>query len=84
MSGAVEQPLELGLADIRAMPRRTVPVTLECAGTGRARLTPRPLSQPWLVEAVGTAEWTGEVENNYARSLTLADAGRQERANVSK
>ena len=32
---------------------------MECAGNGRARLTPRPVSQPWLVEAVGTAEWTG-------------------------
>ena len=36
-----------------------MPVTLECAGNGRARLHPRPVSQPWLVEAVGTAEWTG-------------------------
>jgi DMSO/TMAO reductase YedYZ molybdopterin-dependent catalytic subunit len=34
-------------------------VTLECAGNGRARLSPRPVSQPWLQEAVGTAEWTG-------------------------
>ena len=32
---------------------------MECAGNGRARLEPRPISQPWLVEAVGTAEWTG-------------------------
>jgi DMSO/TMAO reductase YedYZ molybdopterin-dependent catalytic subunit len=34
-------------------------VTLECAGNGRARLNPRPLSNPWLFEAIGTAEWTG-------------------------
>jgi DMSO/TMAO reductase YedYZ molybdopterin-dependent catalytic subunit len=34
-------------------------VTLECAGNGRARLSPRALSQPWLLEAVGTSEWTG-------------------------
>ena len=32
---------------------------MECAGNGRARLSPRPISQPWLGEAVGTAEWTG-------------------------
>jgi DMSO/TMAO reductase YedYZ molybdopterin-dependent catalytic subunit len=37
----------------------TLTVTMECAGNGRARLHPRPLSQPWLTEAVGTAEWTG-------------------------
>ena len=34
-------------------------VTMECAGNGRARLDPRPVSQPWLDEAVGTAAWTG-------------------------
>ena len=33
---------------------------MECAGNGRARLTPRPVSQPWLAEAVGTARWTGD------------------------
>jgi DMSO/TMAO reductase YedYZ molybdopterin-dependent catalytic subunit len=32
---------------------------MECAGNGRAALTPRPVSQPWLTGAVGTADWTG-------------------------
>jgi DMSO/TMAO reductase YedYZ molybdopterin-dependent catalytic subunit len=59
VGGRVRHPLELSLADIRDMPSQTLPVTLECAGNGRARLSPRPLSQPWLVEAVSTAEWTG-------------------------
>jgi sulfane dehydrogenase subunit SoxC len=36
-----------------------VPVTMECAGNGRARMQPRPVSQPWLGEAVGTAVWVG-------------------------
>ncbi|HEY8135809.1 MAG TPA: sulfite oxidase [Candidatus Limnocylindrales bacterium] len=52
-------PLELTYDEIRALPRTTVPVTLECAGNGRARLSPRPLSNPWLNEAIGTAEWSG-------------------------
>lgn len=59
LEGLVERPLELTLNDLRARPRRTVPVTLECAGNGRARLTPRPLSNPWLLEAIGTAVWGG-------------------------
>ena len=59
LDGLVERPLDLSLADLRSLPRRTVPVTLECAGNGRARLQPRPLSNPWLLEAIGTAEWTG-------------------------
>jgi len=32
---------------------------MECAGNGRARLEPRPASQPWLLEAVGTGRWRG-------------------------
>jgi DMSO/TMAO reductase YedYZ molybdopterin-dependent catalytic subunit len=59
VGGLVRRPLELSLDDIRALPQRTAAVTMECAGNGRARLSPRPLSQPWLVEAVSTAEWTG-------------------------
>ncbi|GAA4592350.1 sulfite oxidase [Planotetraspora phitsanulokensis] len=59
VGGRVGTDLTLGLAELKELPRRTVRVTMECAGNGRARLDPRPVSQPWLVEAVGTAEWTG-------------------------
>jgi len=54
-----ERPLRLTLGDLRARPRTSQPVTLECAGNGRALFESRPLSQPWLLEAVGTAEWSG-------------------------
>ncbi len=59
IDGAVERTLSLSLPDLRAMPAETRPVTLECAGNGRALLAPRPVSQPWLTEAVSTGEWTG-------------------------
>jgi DMSO/TMAO reductase YedYZ molybdopterin-dependent catalytic subunit len=59
IGGAVERPFTLTMDEIRAMPARTEAVTMECAGNGRARLHPRPISQPWLYEAIGTAEWTG-------------------------
>jgi len=59
VGGEVERPRSLSLADIRARPAVTSQVTFECAGNGRAQLSPRPISQPWLVEAVGSAEWTG-------------------------
>jgi sulfane dehydrogenase subunit SoxC len=108
IGGSVEHPLSLTLDEIRAMPARTLAVTLECAGNGRALLEPRPLSQPWLREAVGTAEWTGtplapllaaagpradgvevvltgldrgiqgDVEHDYARSLSLEEAMRDD------
>jgi len=59
IGGLVKRPLTLSLDEITSRPATTLAVTLECAGNGRARLSPRPLSQPWLAEAVGNAEWTG-------------------------
>ena len=59
VTGNVERQLSLSLDEIRARTARTIPVTMECAGNGRARLFPRPISNPWLNEAIGTAEWTG-------------------------
>lgn len=59
VDGRVARPLVLSLDDLRAMPAVTAAVTMECAGNGRALLEPRPASQPWLLEAVGTGEWTG-------------------------
>jgi DMSO/TMAO reductase YedYZ molybdopterin-dependent catalytic subunit len=59
VGGHVDRPLRLSIEDLRARPAVTTPVTLECAGNGRALLSPRPVSQPWLDGAVGTAAWTG-------------------------
>src|SRR5688572_2063876 len=108
VGGRTERALELSLEDLRARDAVTAPVTMECAGNGRARLDPRPVSQPWLAEAIGTAEWTGTplapllaeagllddalevvftgldrgveggAEQVYERSLTLADAQRDD------
>jgi sulfane dehydrogenase subunit SoxC len=108
VGGHVRRELELGLDEIRARPFVRRSVTMECAGNGRALLAPRALSQPWLFEAVGTAEWggtslrplleeagigdgavevlfggidrgvEGEIEQNYERSLPLAEALRDE------
>jgi DMSO/TMAO reductase YedYZ molybdopterin-dependent catalytic subunit len=59
IGGAVRRPLRLSLDDLTGRPAVTSRVLLECAGNGRARYEPRPVSQPWLLEAVGSAEWTG-------------------------
>jgi sulfane dehydrogenase subunit SoxC len=59
IDGHVEHPLVLDMAALLERPQVTLAVTLECAGNGRATLDPRPVSQPWLDEAVGTARWTG-------------------------
>ena len=75
LGGLVERPLTLSLADLRARPAVTAAVTMECAGNGRASLSPRPVSQPWLLEAVGTAEWTGT-----PLAPLIADCGLREEA----
>ena len=59
VSGAVERPLELTYAQLRELPARTLPVTLECAGNGRAFLEPKAKGVQWQLGAVSTAEWTG-------------------------
>jgi len=108
VAGKVRTPLSLSVGDLEERPAVTARITMECAGNGRARLTPRPISQPWLQEAVGTAEWTGtplapileeasldrdavelvftgadhgiqgDIEQDYERSLSVADAMRGE------
>jgi sulfane dehydrogenase subunit SoxC len=59
IGGSVSRSLTLSLAELTSRPARTITVTLECAGNGRTLMSPRAISQPWLLEAVGTAEWTG-------------------------
>ncbi len=59
VTGCVEREVTLGLDDLAAMAQHTMRVTLECAGNGRAANEPRPVSQPWLDGAVGTADWSG-------------------------
>jgi DMSO/TMAO reductase YedYZ molybdopterin-dependent catalytic subunit len=59
VDGRVGTELSLDLDALRALPSHEVIATMECAGNGRARLAPRPVSQPWLLEAVGTGRWRG-------------------------
>ena len=49
VDGSVVQSLSLDLDALRARPQVSMAVTLECAGNGRALLTPRP-GQPTLAE----------------------------------
>lgn len=59
VEGEVERPLSLSLADLMALPPRSLAVTLECAGNGRARMRPPPGGTPWEWDAVSTARFTG-------------------------
>ncbi|MFL6354610.1 MAG: anti-sigma factor antagonist [Bryobacteraceae bacterium] len=57
--GLVERPLSLSLRDLMKLPSQAQFVTLECAGNGRALLSPRVNGEQWNLGAVSTAEWTG-------------------------
>ncbi len=59
IDGDVERPLVLTLDALARMPSRTIPVTLECAGNGRAFYDPPVAGVQWRKGAVGTARWTG-------------------------
>src|SRR3954468_22164485 len=73
LDGQVGRELSLSLEELRSRPSVTQAVTMECAGNGRAQLSPRPLSQPWLLEAVGTAEWTGVPLRDLLSEAGLSD-----------
>ena len=73
IDGLVETPLSLDLEAIKSRPQVSSVVTLECAGNGRAQLLPRPVSQPWLSEAVGTARWTGTPLASLLREAGIDD-----------
>jgi sulfane dehydrogenase subunit SoxC len=77
IAGNVERPRSLSLDELHAMPRVTQAVTLECAGNGRALLSPRAVSQPWLLEAVGNAEWTGTPLRDLLAAAGLPDGAEQ-------
>lgn len=46
VTGLVERPLSLSLADLQAMPQRALTAFIECAGNGRTRFEPVPDGTP--------------------------------------
>jgi DMSO/TMAO reductase YedYZ molybdopterin-dependent catalytic subunit len=73
VAGCVQQSVSLTLDEIKKLPQRTLRVTLECAGNGRAAMSPRYPSMPWVHEAVSTAEWTGTPLRYLLDRAGLAD-----------
>jgi DMSO/TMAO reductase YedYZ molybdopterin-dependent catalytic subunit len=59
VGGAVARPFTLTLADLLALPARTFPATLECAGNDRTGFDPLPSGEPWGAGAVSTGVWRG-------------------------
>ncbi|HEV2235831.1 MAG TPA: sulfite oxidase [Ktedonobacterales bacterium] len=77
VGGAVARPLTLTLDALRALPCRTLTVTLECAGNGRTAMRPPAEGEPWGFGAVSTAEWTGVPLVAVLRAAGVADGTRE-------
>jgi len=77
VDGLVSRPLSLTLDEVKERPAVTMAVTMEYAGNGRALLNPRAVSQPWLLEAVGTAEWTGTPLRGILEEAGIADRAKE-------
>lgn len=76
VDGDVERPLRLTMADLRRMPSVSLPVTLECAGNGRAFFEPPVAGVQWQRGAVGNARWTGVRLSEVLKSAGLKPSGR--------
>jgi DMSO/TMAO reductase YedYZ molybdopterin-dependent catalytic subunit len=59
IGGLDGRALELSLADLQALPPRTISATLECAGNNRTGFAPLPQGEPWGAGAVSTGKWGG-------------------------
>ena len=76
ISGEVEKPVTLRLADLARMERHTVTNTLECAGNGRAFQQPHVPGVQWQKGAVGTARFTGPRLSEVLRRAGVKPAGK--------
>ena len=59
IGGLVERSQSFTVRDLQNMRSKTLVVTLECAGNGRARFDRPTEGEKWALGAVSTAEWTG-------------------------
>jgi DMSO/TMAO reductase YedYZ molybdopterin-dependent catalytic subunit len=60
VTGLVDRPLQLSIADLKKLPSFTTASMLECAGSGRSAFQPKASGTPWLeTGGMGCPRWTG-------------------------
>lgn len=77
IAGEVERPYELTYDQFLALPSRSLRVTMECAGNGRASLRPTTPGDQWQYGAVSTAEWTGVSLGTVLAAAGLTSSARE-------
>jgi DMSO/TMAO reductase YedYZ molybdopterin-dependent catalytic subunit len=76
VTGEVEKPLTLNLADLGKIESHTVINTLECAGNGRAFHHPSVPGIQWQRGAVGTARFSGPRLRDLLQRAGVKTAGK--------
>lgn len=77
IEGEVGTALQLTYGEMIEMESRTLTVTMECAGNGRAFLTPSASGAQWERGAAGNAEWTGVLLSEVLRRAGLKNSVRE-------
>src|SRR5207245_4778669 len=76
ISGEVERPFTLSLAELRKFESHDVTNTLECAGNGRAFQKPHVPGVQWQRGAVGTARFAGPRLRDVRMRAGLRETGK--------
>jgi DMSO/TMAO reductase YedYZ molybdopterin-dependent catalytic subunit len=76
ISGEVENPLTLSLADLKKLEPHSVINTLECAGNGRAFQQPHVPGVQWERGAVGTARFSGPRMRDLLQRARVKSTGK--------
>lgn len=73
--GPADRGRSLGLADLEALPSRTLVAVLECAGNGRRYNDPSVKGVPWGQGAVSNGEWSGPSLADVLEAAGVPEAG---------
>src|SRR5207302_4953811 len=77
ISGEVDKPLTLSLAELEKIESHSVTNTLECAGNGRAFQNPHVPGIQWQRGAVGNARFTGPRLRDLLERAGVKPTGKQ-------
>lgn len=77
--GHVKKPLQLSHQELMDLPPKTLAVTLECAGNGRALYNPPApfIKVPWTHHAVSNALWTGVPLEKILRTAGVGSGSKE-------
>jgi len=76
ITGEVDKPLTLTLADLEKMPVHSVVNTMECAGNGRSLQNPKVPGIQWGKGAVGNARFSGPSLKTLLEKAGLKDSAK--------